>query len=226
MQQLIIAALVWVGAHIGLAGTGLRRAGVRALGEGGFRLLFSALSVAALANLVVAYKRAETELLWVAPEWARWTVVALMLPAFILLAAAFTNPNPTAVGQRASANRGPQGIQRVTRHPMLVAVALWSAGHLAVNGDSAAVVFFGAFLLTALAGMPSIDAKLRQRDHAGWQRLMDGSSIIPFLAILRGRNRLVAGEIGWLAPVLGLLLWAGMMHAHQKLFGVAPVAMG
>ena len=29
---------------------------------------------------------------------------------------------------------------------MLVAVAIWSAGHLAVNGDSAAVVFFGAFL--------------------------------------------------------------------------------
>lgn len=225
MENLVIAALVWVGVHVGLAGTPLRAAAVRAMGEGGFRALFSALSAAALVWLARCWTMAETQPLWAAPEWLRWLVVALMLPAFILLAGAFTQPNPTAVGGRLGANRMPHGIQRITRHPMMVAVTLWSAGHMAANGDSAAEVFFGAFLLTAVIGMPSIDAKLRARDHAGWQNLLEHTSVIPFGAILAGRNSLRLGEIGWLAPALGLLLWAAMLHFHQALFGVAPVVL-
>jgi uncharacterized membrane protein len=226
MENLIIAALVWVGVHVGLAGTPLRGALVRAIGEAGFRALFSVLSVGAIAWLVQSYNASETELLWVAPDWLRWAVAVLMLPSFILLAGAFTQPNPTAVGGRLGANRTPHGIQRITRHPMMVAVTVWAASHMAVNGDTAALLFFGAFLVTAVAGMPSIDAKLRARDHAGWQNLVQHTSILPFGAILAGRNSLRLGEIGWLAPVLGLLLWAAMLHFHKALFGVAPVTMG
>ena len=61
-----------------------------------------------------------------------------------------------------------------------------------------AIVFFGAFLVTALAGMPSIDAKLARRDPATWQALSAATSIVPFAAIAQGRNRFVPGEIGWL----------------------------
>ena len=75
-------------------------------------------------------------------------------------------------------------------------------------------------------GMPSIDAKLAVRDPAGWRRLAERTSVLPFGAILAGRNRLSLREIGWLAPLLGLLLWAAVLHFHQKLFGVAPVALG
>jgi uncharacterized membrane protein len=222
MENLVIAALVWVGVHVGLAGTGLRALAVRAVGRRGFRAVFSLLSAGAIYWLVQSYNAAETSLLWVAPDWLRWLVVALMLPAFILLVGAFTQPNPTAVGGRPGANRMPQGMLRVTRHPMLCGVALWAACHMAVNGDSAALVFFGAFLVTALLGMPSIDAKLRARDPAGWQKLADHTSVLPFAALLAGRAGL--GGIGWLAPALGLLAWALMLHFHQALLGVAPVA--
>ncbi len=226
MAELVIAALTWVGIHVGLAGTGLRGVAVRALGTRGFMAGFSLLSVASLVWLVRAYGGTETTPWWVAPNWLRWGLVVLMLPAFVLVVAAYTQPNPTAVGQKLPANREPQGIQRITRHPMMCGITLWATLHILGNGDSASTAFFGAFLLTALLGMPSIDAKLAARDPAGWRALAARTSALPFGAILAGRNHLSLREIGWLAPLLGLLLWAAVLHFHQKLFGVAPVALG
>jgi hypothetical protein len=43
MPQLVLAALVWIGLHRGLAGTSLRDAVVRRTGAPAFRILFSAL---------------------------------------------------------------------------------------------------------------------------------------------------------------------------------------
>jgi uncharacterized membrane protein len=226
MENLVIAAILWVGIHVGLAGTGLRGVAVRLLGPTAFMVVFSLLSLASIIWLVQAYGAAGTTPWWVAPNWLRWCLVALMLPAFILVVAAYTQPNPTAVGQKLPANGEPRGIQRVTRHPMMSGVTLWSLIHIIGNGDSASTAFFGAFLLTAVLGMPSIDAKLAKRDPAGWRRLAERTSVLPFGAILAGRNHLALREIGWLAPVLGLLLWAAVLHFHQKLFGVAPVALG
>jgi uncharacterized membrane protein len=119
----------------------------------------------------------------------------------------------------------PRGIQRVTRHPMLWSFALWAAVHIIGNGDSAAIVFFGTFLVTSLAGMPSIDAKLARRDPATWRTLAAATSIVPFAAIAEGRNRFVPDEIGWLTPLIAVVAWAIVLHLHPWLFGVAPVAM-
>jgi hypothetical protein len=61
-------------------------------------------------------------------------------------------------------------------------------------------------LAIALAGMPSIDAKLAWRDPSLWQPLSATTSIAPFLAI-------------------AVVAWATMLHLHPFLFDVAPVAM-
>ena len=129
------------------------------------------------------------------------------------------------IGGGTALARPPRGIQRVTRHPMLWSFAFWSAVHIIGNGDTAALVFFGAFLVTALAGMPSIDAKLARRDPATWQALSAATSIVPFAAIAQGRNRFVLREIGWLTPLIAVVAWALVLHLHPWLFGVAPVAM-
>jgi uncharacterized membrane protein len=224
LGTLALAAAAWVGVHAGIAGTGVRRALAARLGEGGFRAAFSAASVAAILFLVASYNAAPAAPLWHAPGWLRWVLAALMLPAFVLFAAAVVAPNPTAVGGgRALAAAEPRGIQRVTRHPMLWSFAAWAAVHVLGNGDAASLLFFGAFGLTALVGMPSIDAKLARRDPEGWARLAARTSILPFGAVAAGRNRLALAEIGWLAPLLGLALWAGLLHLHPYLFGAAPV---
>ncbi len=225
MVLLLLAALIWVGVHVGIAGTALRGRMVARLGETGFTIGFSVLSIAAIALLVQAWQAAETAPLWFAPPWLRWVIALLMLPAFVLLACSLIG-NPTAMGGGGLIARGPRGIQRVTRHPMLCAFALWSALHIAGNGDSAALVFFGAFLVTALAGMPSIDAKMAQRHGEAWTAFAAASSILPFGAIIAGRNRLVLGEIGWIAPLAGLALWAGFLHGHRHLFGVPALILG
>jgi len=226
MAFLLLAALIWIGLHVGVAGSPLRGLIVARVGERPFVLGFTVLSFAAIALLVNAWKAAGTTPLWDAPAALRWVLVALMLPAFILFVAAVTKPNPTAMGGDAALGAEPQGIQRITRHPMLWAFAIWGLVHLVGNGDSASIVFFGAFLVTALAGMPSIDAKLAQRKPAAWARLAAATSVLPFGAIAAGRNRLVLGEIGWIPPVVGLVAWAALLHFHRTIFGVAPVVMG
>lgn len=223
MGLLIVAALIWIGIHIGLAGTRLRDATVRRIGDGPFRGLFSLLSVAALALLISAWAGSPTTPLWSTPDWLRWILLAVMLAAFVLFLTSLSRNNPTMVGGEAAVAREPRGIQRVTRHPMLWSFALWAAVHMAGNGDTAALVFFGAFLITALAGMPSIDAKLARRDPARWQALAAATSIVPFAAIAQGRNRFSASEIGWLVPLVGIVAWAVVLYAHPWLFGVAPV---
>lgn len=224
MNLLILAGVLWVALHIGLAGTRLRDVVVSRIGEQGFRGLFSVASIAVFALLIYAFIHAPRTPLWVAPEGLRWVLVVLMLPAaFLLLGSLFTiSVKPEDAGTRRDAARG---VLRLTRHPMMCAFSLWAAIHIVGAGELAALVFFGAFLLTAAVGMPSIDAKYARRNPAAWQRFAAETSILPGAAILAGRNRLVWPEIGWLLPLAALLLWALLLVMHQKMTGVAPVPL-
>ena len=224
MTLLLLAALLWVFVHVGVSGTRLRDAVVEKLGEKRFMLAFSISSVVAIVLLVLAWRNAETTFLWAAPGWLRWILAVLMLPGFVLFMASHKR-NPTAVGNKGLGEE-PRGIQRVTRHPMLWSFAIWALVHVLGNGDTASLVFFGAFLVTALAGMPSIDAKLARRSPEAWRGFAEKTSILPFGAIMAGRNRLVLSEIGWMPPVVGLVLWAALMHFHRGIFGVPVLIPG
>ena len=218
MTLLILAAALWVFVHVGISGTSLRDGAVARLGEGRFMLAFSIGSVVSIVLLVLAWQNAETTFLWSAPAWLRWILALLMLPSFVLFMASHKR-NPTAVGNKGLGEE-PRGIQRVTRHPMLMSFAIWALVHVIANGDAAALVFFGAFLVTAAAGMPSIDAKLARRHGQAWAGFAAKTSILPFGAIMAGRNRLVLSEIGWMPPVVGLILWAALLHFHRAVFGM------
>ena len=64
MGLLIVAALIWIGLHIGLAGTRLRGTIVGRIGEGPFRGLLSVLSILALFLLVATWHATRTTPLW------------------------------------------------------------------------------------------------------------------------------------------------------------------
>jgi uncharacterized membrane protein len=226
MVALTIAALVWIGCHVGIAGSRIRLVLAGFLGEVGFRVAFSVVSVLAITFLIIAYRDAPFLPLWQAPAWLRWVFVGLMLVAFLLFAAAVLVRNPTGIGGDAALKQEPRGILRVTRHPMLWSFALWAGVHVLGNGDVASLLFFGAFLVTSLAGMPSIDAKVSARDPEAWRRFAAVTSIVPFQAIFRRRTRFAPAEIGWRPVALGVILWVVLLWAHPSIFGVSALPVG
>lgn len=224
--SLLAAAILWVVLHIGVAGTRLRDRIVARIGEGPFCGLFVVSSFALLGWLAWSYGAAgPVRMPWIAPQWLAVLMMLLMLPACLLFVCSVTTPNPTSVTGR-HALEGPNpavGILRVTRHPMLWAFALWGIVHLVVLATASAAVLTGAIIATAFAGMPSLDAKYARREPGRWPGFAAATSIVPFAAIARGRNRLVLSEIGWWRPLLAVFLWVALIVLHPWAFGVDPL---
>jgi uncharacterized membrane protein len=185
-------------------------------------------SFALIYWLASAYHYAgAVQVLWASPHWLNVVLMLLMLPALVLFVGSVTVRNPTSVaGAGALAAESPAvGILRVTRHPMLWSFALWAAIHTLILGTLGALVFFGAFLVTALAGMPSLDAKIAKRDPPRWAAYAKVTSILPFAAIAQGRNRFAFGEIGLWRIALAIALWFVLVGAHQWLFHIPTWAV-
>ena len=222
MTALVLALLAFVGGHVLVAGTPLRKMVADFVGgEGRFRLVFSLFSAVTIIWVVRAYNAAPYQPLWADMALLR-LVPMLVLPfACILLVAGLSTPNSTAVGgERAAELPDPvPGIMRVTRHPFLWGVALWALAHIPANGDLASLLLFGGMAGLALGGMPSIDAKAQSRMGAAWGPIAMGSSILPFGAIISGRAKFDFAGIGWARIVGGIALYVALMLAHPLIAG-------
>ena len=218
MTQLALATLAFLATHF-VASTPLRPALVRVIGEWPYRVLYSLVALATLVWMCIAYATAPRELLW---GGLRHLPSAAMPLAFVLIACG-AGRNPTAVGAEKLLMTGDpaRGIFRITRHPIMWGLMLWSASHVLARGDTKSTVFFGGFLLLASAGTILID---RRKAGIGedWARFAAVTSNLPFVAIARGRNRIVWREIGWLRPVIGLAAFGAFFSAHPWLFGARP----
>lgn len=222
--RLTLAAAVWFLIHPLVAGSIWRARLVEKFGERAFLGLFAVLSLASLSWLVVEYRGAPCEPLWATPRAFMRLPATLMPLAFMLFAGAFTVPNPTAVGSERVLAREEvaRGVLRVTRHPFLWSVALWSGAHLIVNGNLAALLFFGSLFATALVGTRDIDRKRERSDPENFARYRAVTSNLPFAAIVGGRNQLVLREL--LLPAgIGVTLTAILLTLHQQLFHVSPL---
>lgn len=228
MLSSALAALFFAGIHSLVSGTPLRDRLVARLGVARYRGLFGLLSVAGLASLILAYRAAPLVMVWMPPIGLRHLATTLMLFAFLFVVLGVSTPSPTAIGgekwlQKEEAGRG---ILRITRHPFLVGVTLWSASHLLARGDAASMFFFGAFLFLGLTGPRRIDRRQARLHGASWERFARATSVVPFVAIAQGRNRLVLSELR-LGPIaVALALYAFLMvFGHRWLFGVSPLPL-
>jgi len=222
VEMLALAAFVFIATHY-VSSTPLRGALVRGIGERPYLGLYAAVSFATIAWMIWAFRRAPYVPLWSGEEFKAWAL-GVMPFALILLVCGVTTRNPTAVRQEAAlrSTEDPSGILRVTRHPALWAIGLWALVHVAARGDAASTIFFGTFAILALLGTVLIDARKRRTLGVEWTRFADVTSNVPFGAILRGRNRLRAGEIGWGRVLGGLALFVVVLLAHPWLFGARP----
>ena len=221
--SLLLAAGAFTGIHLGISGTGLRDRLAGRLGERGYMVLFSVLSVTAMSWLVSAYGAAPYQATWGQLEWWKPVQILLMLPAFLLVVIGLTTPNPTAVAQQDLASQPPQGIVRITRHPFLVGVFVWATVHLIGNGDVASLLFFASLAMVAAAGTASIDAKRRRSlGPQVWNAFERQTSIVPFAAVISGRTTIHLSELGWWRPLAGAAAFALMLGGHSHLIGVNP----
>lgn len=139
MLLLIAGLVLFFLAHLVPTRDEFRRRMVDQLGDGGYKVVFSIVSLMGLALVVMGFGSLQTGAhpnpqLWMPPIWTRHLAFALMLPAFVLLVAAYV----------------PSRIRTAVRHPMLAAIKLWAFSHLLANGDLASVLLFGSFLAYAV----------------------------------------------------------------------------
>jgi uncharacterized membrane protein len=219
--HLLAGALVFFSGHVLLSAQPVRPGLVAALGERGFLALYSTVALVGLIWLGYGYAVAPRDPWWGGPGLA-FVPLVLMAPAALLYVGAFSQKNPTSVGQSADADAA-RGIMRITRHPFLWAMVLWAAGHLVVNGDLPSLVLFGGILLLALIGMREIDRKARKRDPVGFAAFEARTSVVPFAAIAQGRNHLVWSEIGWGRVAAAAALYAALIALHPFVIGASPL---
>jgi uncharacterized membrane protein len=232
MDILIAAAAVFLAIHFLVSGTRLRDAIVGAIGERAYLGLFSLASLGAIVWLVIAYNAAQASgsdaVLYDLGIGVRHLAIPVVFIAFLFAVPGLLTPNPTSVRQESVATKSDavKGIVAVTRHPFLWGVAIWSAMHLALNGDTASVILFGTFFVLSLLGPLSIDAKRKRKMGASWETFAAHTSNVPFAAVLSGRTTLKWSELLDWRMAAAVLLFAIVLFGHAHVIGVSPFPSG
>jgi uncharacterized membrane protein len=224
LTALAVAAFAFVSSHLALPVPAVRRQLTAVLGENGYLVFYSVLSLVLFAWVVAAYAAAPETPLWTAPTALRHLALSVMLPAVLLAVCGYTQRNPTAVVLDRFAGEQPYGITRVSRHPVMWGVGLWAIAHIIANDDATSLILFLAIGFLAFAGAALIDRRRAETGGEAWRRLKDRTSNLPFAALAQGRAgaglaRTVA-EIGAWRLLLGATLYAAFIFAHPWIAGV------
>jgi uncharacterized membrane protein len=138
MVFLLIGVVLFFGIHV-VSSTALKASLVSKFGDNGYKGLFSLVSLVGLILIIVGKVLSEFQFVWAAFPQLSFITLPVMWISFLLLPAAHMKGN----------------IKRITRHPMLWGILLWSTAHLLVNGDLASMVLFGSFGVYAIYAMVS-----------------------------------------------------------------------
>jgi uncharacterized membrane protein len=214
---LALATLAFVGTHF-LMSHPLRLALVGNLGESGFRIGYSLVSILTLGWMILAYLGADGVPFWIAPSWWWPGASLIMLIASILLVGSFVrNPAFPHPGAEKLTKQAPAGVFAITRHPMNWSFILWALVHLSVWGSPRNLIVAGGILILAFFGSIGQDRKKLRTLGERWQLWQSRTSFVPFGALLRRRVKSRAANPGWIALGGGILLWLVVTTFHAPL---------
>jgi uncharacterized membrane protein len=221
LTLLILFSVLFPLTHIVLSHGSIRAGLIRTLrGEWPFRGFYSLVSFATLGGAVAIYwgHRHMGPVLWeLDPMLERVIALPLMLFALVLLVLSLANPSAASMLPGTAEARG---VLRITRHPMNMAFALFGLAHLVANGFLGDVFFFGQFLVLGVLGAYHMDTRMVRTKGEGFAEFKRQTSVLPFVAILRGRNRLEAGELAFPMFLIGVIAFVTLVVFHGRLFGV------
>jgi uncharacterized membrane protein len=184
MVLLILGLILFLGAHLTPTAPGFHDSLVARFGLNVYKLGFTVVALIGLGLIIygsILMRGSPTDpRLWSPPIWTRHLAIALMLAAFVLLAAANV----------------PSHIRDWVGHPMLTAIVVWALAHLLANGDLLALLLFGAFLAFALYDRLSVALR--------------GVALKPAATGFVGDAKAVAiGALLWALVLFKVHAWAG-----------------
>jgi uncharacterized membrane protein len=195
---MILGLALFLGVHSLPPQRQLRSRMIASLGEGGYRIGYVLVSLAGIALIAWGFGRYRATGMidvwegFCPPAMLRalkHITVALMLPAVILVVAAFIRGH----------------IYVAVKHPMLAGIKLWAAAHLLANGDLGSIILFGSFLGWAVFDRISLKHRTDKGAPAipvgGWGNdlLAVAVGIVAYLALAFAFHPVVIG-----VPVVGV----------------------
>jgi uncharacterized membrane protein len=214
--QIVLLWLAFAGSHLTLSSVGVRGRLVARIGEGPFRGLYSLIALALFIPLVTTYFRHKHDgpALWMLPHTTAllWTMYVGMGVAFVLVVAGFIRPSPAAV---IPGDTTPRGVYLITRHPLMMGLALFGLMHLLPNGSAADVAFFGGFGVFALIGAAHQDRRKLATDPS-FRRFYEATPFLPFTGpkTLEGVRQLLPAVAG-----TGIVAMIAVRYFHAAWFG-------
>jgi uncharacterized membrane protein len=169
LSVMILGLVVFFGIHLVSTRRPLRTELIARFGESPYKLGYTVVSAIGLALIIwgfASYRATGWIDVWTPPKAMRHIAVGLMLPAVIMVAAAYLRGR----------------IYTTLKHPMLAGVKLWALAHLLANGDLGSIILFGSFLAWAVYDRIS----LKHRLDAGGPPIPVGGPLNDGLAVVVG----------------------------------------
>ncbi|MFM1842332.1 MAG: hypothetical protein RLZZ490_1068 [Cyanobacteriota bacterium] len=213
--------------HSGLAA--LRPWGESKIGARAYRVLFALISIPLATGLIIYFfnHRYDGLQLWqlqLVPG-VKSVVWALSALSFFFLFPATFNLLEIAAVQKPEIHLYETGIIRICRHPQMVGQVIWCVAHTLWLGTTFTLVTSLGLIAHHGFAVWHGDRRWQQKYGDAFLKVKDRTSIIPFLAIMDGRQTLVwqeflkpayVGVVGFIA-----LLWWGhpwLMTMTAKVF--------
>jgi uncharacterized membrane protein len=232
-SSLVMLALLLAFALIHSGGAALRSRAEARIGARAWRLIFAGLSIPS-AVVVIGYflaHRYDGLRLWNLQEMPGmvpliWTLTAI---SFLFLYPATYNLLEIPAVLKPRVRLYATGIIRISRHPQAVGQILWCFSHALWIGSSFMLVTCAGLIGHHLFAVWHGDRRLKERFGTAFDTLRDSTSVVPFLAVLSGRQQLVwqellrPAQLG-IAIAVGVFWWAhryipigGMVFLHSRL---------
>ncbi|XP_066356061.1 15-cis-zeta-carotene isomerase, chloroplastic isoform X3 [Miscanthus floridulus] len=189
---MLLLTIIFAVVHSGMAS--LRESGEKIVGERAYRVLFAGISLPLAVTTIVYFinHRYDGIQLWQVQGITgihELVWISSFISFFFLYPSTFNLLEVAAV-DKPKLHMWETGIMRITRHPQMVGQVIWCLAHTLWIGNSVAVVASVGLISHHLFGAWNGDRRLVSRYGEAFEVLKKRTSVVPFAAILDGRQKL------------------------------------